>query len=292
MPARRWACTSTSPCPSPAMCSSTPASCSFPFRRYQIQKVWRGERPQEGRYREFVQADIDVVDVDTLAPQHDAEMARVMAEALSALPLPPFRLQVNNRKLIEGFYRGLGIDEVAAVMRAVDKLDKIGAGGRCAPCCWRRGRAGRRAGSPPPGVGGDLRRGRLPRRATGPWARGERPAARRGAGRADRRPRGHHVGAQRPGRGGRRPVHRPRARLLHRHRLRDPDGRLRVARVDLLGRALRRAGQRRADDLPGGGDLLRGDPGAGPAVRAGAAHGQPADAVLRGRRGRRRGAPG
>ncbi|HSF26348.1 MAG TPA: histidine--tRNA ligase [Actinomycetes bacterium] len=101
---------------------------TFPFRRYQIQKVWRGERPQEGRYREFVQADIDVVDVDTLAPQHDAEMARVMAEALSALPLPAFRLQVNNRKLIEGFYRGLGIDQVdvPAVMRVVDKLDKVG----------------------------------------------------------------------------------------------------------------------------------------------------------------------
>ena len=56
------ACTSTSPCRSPATCWRTPASCEFPFRRYQIQKVWRGERPQEGRYREFTQADIDVVD--------------------------------------------------------------------------------------------------------------------------------------------------------------------------------------------------------------------------------------
>jgi histidyl-tRNA synthetase len=98
----------------------------FPFRRYQIQKVWRGERPQEGRYREFLQADIDVVDRDSLAPHHDVEMARVMAEALSALPLPPVRLQVNNRKLIEGFYRGLGIEDVSGVMRVVDKLDKIG----------------------------------------------------------------------------------------------------------------------------------------------------------------------
>jgi histidyl-tRNA synthetase len=97
----------------------------FPFRRYQIQKVWRGERPQEGRYREFTQADIDVVAKDTLPFHHDLEIARVMAEALSRLPLPPLRLQVNNRKLIEGFYRGVGAIDTAAVMRVVDKLDKV-----------------------------------------------------------------------------------------------------------------------------------------------------------------------
>ena len=79
----------------------------FPFRRYQIQKVWRGERPQEGRYREFTQADIDVVARDTLPFHHDVEVARVMAQALARLDfLPPLRLQVNNRKLIEGFYLG------------------------------------------------------------------------------------------------------------------------------------------------------------------------------------------
>ncbi len=98
----------------------------FPFRRHQVQRVWRGERPQEGRYREFVQADIDVVDTGSLAPHHDVEMAVVMAEALTALPLPPVRLQVNNRKLVEGFSRGLGARDPAAVMRAVDKLDKVG----------------------------------------------------------------------------------------------------------------------------------------------------------------------
>ncbi|MCL2782276.1 MAG: ATP phosphoribosyltransferase regulatory subunit, partial [Actinomycetia bacterium] len=76
----------------------------FPFRRYQIQQVWRGERPQEGRYREFTQADIDVVARDELPFHHDVEIARVMAHALSALDfLPPLRLQVNNRRLIEGF---------------------------------------------------------------------------------------------------------------------------------------------------------------------------------------------
>jgi histidyl-tRNA synthetase len=98
----------------------------FPFRRYQIQKVWRGERPQEGRFREFTQADIDVVARDVLPFHHDIEVARVMAQALSALDfLPPLRLQVNNRRLIEGFYRGLGATDIAAVMRVIDKLDKV-----------------------------------------------------------------------------------------------------------------------------------------------------------------------
>ncbi len=97
----------------------------FPFRRYQIQKAWRGERPQEGRYREFTQADIDVVMKDDLPFHFDVEVARVMAEALAGLPLPPMRLRVNNRKLIEGFYRGIGATDPASVIRIVDKLDKL-----------------------------------------------------------------------------------------------------------------------------------------------------------------------
>jgi histidyl-tRNA synthetase len=99
----------------------------FPFRRYQIQKVWRGERPQEGRYREFTQADIDVVGRDELPFHHDVEVARVMAEALGALDfLPALRLQVNNRKLIQGFYEGLGAPDAAAAMRVMDRADKVG----------------------------------------------------------------------------------------------------------------------------------------------------------------------
>ncbi|MGW4502165.1 histidine--tRNA ligase [Micromonospora sp. NPDC004336] len=98
----------------------------FPFRRYQIQKVWRGERPQEGRYREFLQADIDIVDRDTLAPHHEAEMPLVIGDALRSLPIPPVRIQVNNRKICEGFYRGIGLSDPEAALRAVDKLDKIG----------------------------------------------------------------------------------------------------------------------------------------------------------------------
>jgi histidyl-tRNA synthetase len=98
----------------------------FPFRRYQIQKVWRGERPQVGRYREFLQADIDVVAKDELPFHYDVEIARVIAEALATLEfVPPLRLQINNRKLMEGFFTGLGAPDVAAVMRAVDKLDKV-----------------------------------------------------------------------------------------------------------------------------------------------------------------------
>ncbi|MBV9821443.1 MAG: histidine--tRNA ligase [Actinobacteria bacterium] len=97
----------------------------FPFRRYQIQKVWRGERPQEGRYREFTQADIDVVARDVLPFHHDVEVARVMAEALAKLPVPALTLQVNNRKLIEGFFRGVGAEDAAAVMRVIDKIDKL-----------------------------------------------------------------------------------------------------------------------------------------------------------------------
>ena len=99
----------------------------FPLRRYQVQKVWRGERPQEGRFREFTQADIDIVDVDRLAAHHDAEMALVMSEVFASLPfLPRATIHVNNRKVLEGFYRALRIDDVPAVLRAIDKLDKIG----------------------------------------------------------------------------------------------------------------------------------------------------------------------
>ena len=97
----------------------------FPFRRYQIQPAWRGERPQIGRYRQFTQADIDIVGQGELAFHHDVEVMRVMVEALGALPLPPVSFQFNNRKLIQGFYRGLGIADVTGAIRIIDKLDKL-----------------------------------------------------------------------------------------------------------------------------------------------------------------------
>ncbi len=98
----------------------------FPFRRYQIQKAWRGERPQEGRFREFTQADIDIVGRDTLAFHHEVEVALVMAEVFAALPIPPAVIKVNNRRLAEGFFRGLGARDHEAALRALDKLEKVG----------------------------------------------------------------------------------------------------------------------------------------------------------------------
>ncbi len=97
----------------------------FPFRRYQIQPAWRGERPQEGRYRQFNQADVDIVGRDELPFHHDVEVMRVMVDALDALPLPPLSFQFNNRKLIQGFYQGLGLPDVTAAIRTIDKLDKL-----------------------------------------------------------------------------------------------------------------------------------------------------------------------
>ena len=95
---------------------------SFPFKRYQIQKVWRGERPQDGRFREFVQADIDVVGAGELPYHFEVELPLVMAEAFAALApigMPPVRILVNNRKVVEGFARGLGLTDVDAVLRSI-----------------------------------------------------------------------------------------------------------------------------------------------------------------------------
>ena len=102
----------------------------FPFRRYQIQKVWRGERPQEGRYREFTQADIDIINPDQLAAHHDVELPLVTLAALERLHtdlgLPRVLMRVSNRRLAQSFYLGLEIADPPAVLRQVDKMDKIG----------------------------------------------------------------------------------------------------------------------------------------------------------------------
>jgi len=102
---------------------------AFPFRRYQIQKVWRGERPQEGRFREFYQADIDIVARENLPAHVEVEVAVVVARALARLPIPPVRIHVNDRRLVEAFYGGVGIADVAGALRSVDKLAKIGRDG-------------------------------------------------------------------------------------------------------------------------------------------------------------------
>ena len=103
---------------------------AFPFKRWQIQKVWRGERPQEGRFREFVQADIDVIGNGDLPDHYEVELPLVMVSALERLRefgLPKATVHANNRKLSEGFYRGLGLTDIEGVLREIDKLDKIGA---------------------------------------------------------------------------------------------------------------------------------------------------------------------
>jgi histidyl-tRNA synthetase len=99
---------------------------AFPFRRFQIQKVWRGERPQDGRFREFYQADLDVIGQDTLPGHIEADVAVVMAEILDRLPLPPVTIHVNTRRLSEGFFRAIGLQDLTAVLRSLDKLPKIG----------------------------------------------------------------------------------------------------------------------------------------------------------------------
>ncbi|MGO1401257.1 MAG: histidine--tRNA ligase [Flaviflexus sp.] len=98
----------------------------FPFKRYQIQKVWRGERPQDGRFREFVQADVDVVGQDTLSQHHDMELPLVMVDALSKLPIPKVVVRASNRKVAQGFYEAIGLADIEGALRAIDKLDKIG----------------------------------------------------------------------------------------------------------------------------------------------------------------------
>ena len=101
---------------------------SFPFRRYQIGKVYRGERAQRGRFREFYQADIDIIGDGKLDIINEAEIPAIIYDTFSALGLKKFKIRVNNRKLLNGFYAINGMSERAGdIMRTVDKLDKIGA---------------------------------------------------------------------------------------------------------------------------------------------------------------------
>ena len=100
---------------------------SFPFRRYQIGKVYRGERAQRGRFREFYQADIDVIGDGKLDITNEAEIPSIIYQTFTRLGLKQFQIRVNNRKILNGFYAMLGLTEQSgAIMRTVDKLDKIG----------------------------------------------------------------------------------------------------------------------------------------------------------------------
>lgn len=100
---------------------------TFPFKRYQMQKVWRGERPQLGRLREFYQCDIDVIAIDNLPLAFDAEMPAVIYEALMGLNIGRVQIRISNRKILLGLVEALGVSDSVYVTRAVDKLEKIGA---------------------------------------------------------------------------------------------------------------------------------------------------------------------
>ena len=100
---------------------------TFPFRRYQIGKVYRGERAQRGRFREFYQADIDIIGDGKLSIVNEAEIPSIIYKTFSTLGLKRFQIRVNNRKILNGFYAMLGLTEKSGdIMRTVDKLDKIG----------------------------------------------------------------------------------------------------------------------------------------------------------------------
>lgn len=101
---------------------------AFPFRRFQIGKVYRGERAQRGRFREFYQADIDIIGDGALSIMNEAEIPSIIYKTFTALGLSRFKIRVNNRKVLNGFFALLGLSEKSAdIMRTIDKLDKIGA---------------------------------------------------------------------------------------------------------------------------------------------------------------------
>lgn len=99
---------------------------AFPFRRYQIAKVYRGERNQKGRYKEFYQCDIDIIGNEKLSLYNDAEIVKCMYEALKSIDVPDFEFQFNNRKILNGYFSNLGIEDFELCLRIIDKLDKIG----------------------------------------------------------------------------------------------------------------------------------------------------------------------
>lgn len=99
---------------------------ALPFRRYQIAKVYRGERNQKGRYKEFYQCDIDIIGNEKLSLYNDAEIVKCMYEALKSIDVPDFEFQFNNRKILNGYFSYLGIEDFESCLRIIDKLDKIG----------------------------------------------------------------------------------------------------------------------------------------------------------------------
>ena len=99
----------------------------FPFKRYQMSKVFRGERPQKGRFREFYQCDIDIIGNDVLDLVYDAEMPAVIYSIFKELSFGDFTIRINNRKILNGFFEELGLTETSSdILRVIDKIEKIG----------------------------------------------------------------------------------------------------------------------------------------------------------------------
>ena len=102
------------------------SSLTFPFRRYQIGKVYRGERNQKGRFREFYQCDIDIIGNGKLSVINDAEIPSIIYSTFRDLGFDAFSIRINNRKVLNGFFDSLGVTEKGEILRTIDKLDKIG----------------------------------------------------------------------------------------------------------------------------------------------------------------------
>ena len=186
----RWRCASTSRCPWPASPPSTSTPWAIPFKRYHIAPVWRGENPQKGRYREFVQCDFDTIGTESAVA--DIETVLVVHDLFAAVGAGPFTIRVNDRRILNAVLAAMGLaGRSEAVLRALDRIGKVGcrAGGRRprgAGCTAGRGGQPAAPRSTPGAADGDAldrahrrgRRGRRRRRPpSAPSARCWRPPA-------------------------------------------------------------------------------------------------------------------
>ena len=221
----------------------------FPFRRFQVQPAWRGERPQEGRYRQFTQADVDIVGRDELPFHHDVEVMSVMVDALRSTADPAGLLPVQQPQAHPGLLPR------ARHRRRHRRRSASSTSSTSSPPTRSPASSSSVSGRRPEQAQRclDLATIRVADTSFAERVRAlgvERRAARPGAGGAGRGRRGLCRRRRRPGARRGQPAHRARPRLLHRHRRRDLHERLRAAQVRRRWRSLRRARQRRPDDLP------------------------------------------
>jgi histidyl-tRNA synthetase len=267
-----WACTSTSPCPSRATSWRTPASSRSRSGAIRSRRSWRGERPQEGRYREFTQCDIDVVDVGSSRRTSRPRCRWSSPTSSTGCRSATSSSRSTTARSPQGFYRGMGSTDVAGhpAHRRQARQDRL----------RRRSRRCSRGRLPPPeqaeqclALAGISSTEDLSFVDAGPRARRERPALDEGLDAlAAVITAGHGARARRARR---RPEDRPWAGLLHRHGLRDPARGLRVVGFGLLRRPLRRARHRRAHHLPRVSASRSASPGCSACCSAGLGHAPP-----------------